>query len=45
MDPQKPAPTAQELLGEIAPKLLELTEKVLFGDVWERPDSPNAIGV
>jgi 4-carboxymuconolactone decarboxylase len=37
MDPQKPAPTAQELLGEIAPKLLELTEKVLFGDVWERP--------
>jgi 4-carboxymuconolactone decarboxylase len=34
---QQPAPTAQNLLGDIAPKLLELTEKVLFGDVWERP--------
>ena len=24
-------------LGDIAPKLLELTEQVLYGDVWERP--------
>jgi 4-carboxymuconolactone decarboxylase len=24
-------------LKDHAPKLLELTEKVLFGDVWERP--------
>lgn len=24
-------------LGELAPKLVELTEDVLFGDVWERP--------
>jgi len=24
-------------LAELAPKLVELTEKVLFGDVWERP--------
>jgi len=24
-------------LTETAPKLVELTEKVLFGDVWERP--------
>jgi 4-carboxymuconolactone decarboxylase len=37
MDTQKPAPTAREMFGDIAPKLLELTEKVLFGDVWERP--------
>ena len=37
MDSRQPAPTAQELLGDIAPKLLELTEKVLFGDIWERP--------
>ena len=37
MDSQQPVPTARELLGDIAPKLLELTEKVLFGDVWERP--------
>jgi 4-carboxymuconolactone decarboxylase len=29
------APTA---LGEFAPKLVELTDQVLFGDVWERPD-------
>ena len=27
----------REALGEIAPKLLELTEQVLYGDVWERP--------
>jgi 4-carboxymuconolactone decarboxylase len=28
---------AQKLIGDFAPKLLELTEQVLFGDVWERP--------
>jgi len=28
---------AQELLGDITPKLAELTDNVLFGDVWERP--------
>ena len=27
----------REALGEVAPKLLELTEHVLYGDVWERP--------
>jgi 4-carboxymuconolactone decarboxylase len=37
MEPQQPIATARELLGDIAPKLLELTEQVLFGDVWERP--------
>ena len=37
MDAQQPISTAADLLGDIAPKLLELTEKVLFGDVWERP--------
>jgi hypothetical protein len=25
----------QELVGDLAPKLVELTEGVLFGDVWE----------
>ncbi len=25
------------LIGDVAPKLTELTEDVLFGDVWERP--------
>ena len=28
---------ARQMLGEIAPKLVELTDTVLFGDVWERP--------
>ena len=28
---------AQQLLGDIAPKLAELTDGVLFGDVWARP--------
>ncbi len=28
---------AQQLMGDIAPKLAELTDKVLFGDVWARP--------
>jgi 4-carboxymuconolactone decarboxylase len=25
------------MFGDFAPKLVELTEDVLFGDVWERP--------
>jgi 4-carboxymuconolactone decarboxylase len=33
-----PQPTpAQRLIGDVAPKLVELTDNVLFGDVWERP--------
>ena len=28
---------AQQLMGDFAPKLAELTDNVLFGDVWERP--------
>jgi 4-carboxymuconolactone decarboxylase len=28
---------AKEVLGDLAPKLVELTDDVLFGDVWERP--------
>jgi 4-carboxymuconolactone decarboxylase len=27
----------RELIGDVAPKLAELTNDVLFGDVWERP--------
>jgi 4-carboxymuconolactone decarboxylase len=34
---QHPKPTTLELIGEVAPKLRDLTEQVLFGDVWERP--------
>lgn len=28
---------AQQLMGATAPKLAELTDSVLYGDVWERP--------
>ena len=31
------SPTLRDLIGDVAPKLAELTEDVLFGDVWERP--------
>lgn len=27
----------QQLVGDIAPKLADLTDEVLFGDIWERP--------
>lgn len=27
---------AQKAMGDLAPKFVELTDKVLFGDVWER---------
>ena len=32
----EPTP-AQRAIGDFAPKLVELTDDVLFGDVWERP--------
>jgi 4-carboxymuconolactone decarboxylase len=28
---------AQQRIGDFAPKLVSLTDDVLFGDVWERP--------
>ncbi|HLH25119.1 MAG TPA: carboxymuconolactone decarboxylase family protein [Chloroflexota bacterium] len=28
---------ARQMLGDFAPKLVSLTDDVLFGDVWERP--------
>jgi 4-carboxymuconolactone decarboxylase len=28
---------AQRSIGDFAPKLAEITDDVLFGDVWERP--------
>jgi 4-carboxymuconolactone decarboxylase len=33
-------PTASQILAEFAPKLTSLTQEVLFGDVWERPELP-----
>jgi len=34
---KEPSPI-QKMLGDFAPKLVELTDNVLFGDVWERPE-------
>ncbi len=31
------APAARDKVRNTVPKLIDLTEKVLFGDVWERP--------
>jgi hypothetical protein len=28
---------AQQMIGDFARKLVELTDEVLFGDIWERP--------
>ena len=43
--PASPAPAAgapqtraQQLMGDIAPELAELTDNVLYGDIWERPE-------
>jgi 4-carboxymuconolactone decarboxylase len=33
----EPVTPAQRMYGDISPKLAELTDKVLYGDVWERP--------
>jgi 4-carboxymuconolactone decarboxylase len=32
----EPSP-ARRMVGDVAPKLAELTDDMLFGDVWERP--------
>lgn len=29
---------AQKMIGDFAPKLVSLTDDVLFGDIWERPE-------
>ena len=34
--PESQPSAAQQLIGDFAPKLVELTDNVLFGDVWER---------
>jgi 4-carboxymuconolactone decarboxylase len=30
--------TIKKTFGDLAPKLVQLTDDVLFGDVWERPE-------
>src|SRR3954470_20873395 len=29
--------SAQKSIGDVAPKVADLTDEVLFGDIWERP--------
>jgi 4-carboxymuconolactone decarboxylase len=36
-EPKEPS-RAQQLAGDFAPKLVQLTDDVLFGDVWERAE-------
>jgi 4-carboxymuconolactone decarboxylase len=33
----QPTRTTRDLIGDIAPKFADLTEDVLFGDIWNRP--------
>jgi 4-carboxymuconolactone decarboxylase len=35
----EPTP-AQRAIGDFAPKLVELTDDILFGDVWKRTELP-----
>ena len=37
MSTNEPKSALRKSLGDLAPKLCDLTEDVLFGDVWERP--------
>lgn len=38
MAPQQPERNVRMLIGDVAPKLVELTEQVLADDMWARPD-------
>jgi 4-carboxymuconolactone decarboxylase len=38
MSEQEQLSRAQQLMGDFAPKLAELTDDVLFGDVWARAE-------
>ena len=35
---QTPASASRDAVRDVVPKMIDLTEKVLFGDVWERPN-------
>lgn len=36
MGNDKPLPTVRDRIGDVAPKLADLAEKVLIGDMWKR---------
>lgn len=38
MTMSKEPSAAKKMIGDFAPKLVELTDHVLFGDIWERPE-------
>lgn len=38
MSTPKAATSARDEVRTVAPKLIEMTEKVVYGDVWERPE-------
>lgn len=38
MSDSKPPSAIAQTLGDFAPKLVEVTDDVLFGDIWERPE-------
>jgi ABC-type proline/glycine betaine transport systems, permease component len=35
---EEPQTRAQQLIGDFSPKLVSLTDDVLFGDIWTRPE-------
>ena len=45
MSAPKSPPTTIAAVKDVVPKLAELTEKVLFGDVWARQDAGSANGI
>lgn len=38
MSNEQPVSGAQRAFGDMAPKLADITDQVLFGDIWKRPD-------
>ena len=38
MSEQPDATPAQRAIGDFSPKMVELTDEVLFGDIWARPE-------
>ena len=38
MSNEKELTAAQRMIGDFSPKIVELTDQILFGDVWERKE-------
>ena len=38
-NPDQPSP-GQRIIGDFSPKLAQLTDDVVFGDIWARPELP-----